>query len=381
MRAWWPWMACSTFTLACGGEPAAPAPPPAEPAPAEAAPTPSPCAEGAYRAGSGDCEPFPSLSIAPSDARIAPVRDHHVTMVIEAGGPFLYVLGGTDGWRVVHDDVQRARIGEDGALGPFEPAGELPEPRAGHCAVPLGGGRVFVAGGVLGEGRPDRSTRIAHLGAGGRLEGFEPGPELPLAVMHLTCEVHRGWVYALGGRGTKSRSTAMSARARILEDGTVGPFEDGPPLAPDRSHHASFVRGDRLYVLGGLTGDPARDPEDRRDVIAATIGEDGSLGPWEPAGELPNALSVTSAQLYRDAVYLFGGLDDGVVFSDAVRRATFEADGRLGAFVELPVRLPEGRGHVHQTPVWGSFIFSVGGKDNRGESLGTVAVGRFGPGS
>ena len=128
--------------------------------------------------------------------------------------------------------------------------------------------------------------------------------------------------------------------------------------------------------MGGLTGDPAGTYADHSDVVMADIGDDGVLGEWAPAGKLPTALGVSSAQLYKDAVYTFGGLE-GDAFSDKIRRATFEDDGTLSAFATLPNKLPAARGHVHDTPMYKSFIFSVGGQDDTGTSLGTVDVGHF----
>src|SRR5688500_18692817 len=81
----------------------------------------------------------PSLTFERSDVAIDPGRDHHTTMVIDTpSGPWLYVVGGTDAWSVMHNDVQRAHIGNDGKLGAFESAGMLPDPRAGHCMVKKG---------------------------------------------------------------------------------------------------------------------------------------------------------------------------------------------------------------------------------------------------
>jgi len=314
-----------------------------------------------------------------SDVAIGPVRDHHATMVREVGGtPYLYVFGGTEDWKVMHDDVQRAPIRPDGSLGAFEPAGKLPAPRAGQCIVKVED-RYLVAGGIVPtDGRmiTSPSTLLVTIGADGKVASTEPGPALPTGVMHLTCDVAGGHVYALGGRNAKSKSTTMAARAKIGPGGTVGAFEPQTPLTPDRSHHASFVRGNRIYVLGGLTGDPTGEYLDHSDAIMADITADGTLGAWTPAGSLPTTLGVTSAQLYKDAVYVVGGLE-GVMFTDKVRRATFAADGALSDFVTLDSKLPGARGHVHQTPMWKNFFFSVGGQDNDGASLGTVDIGKF----
>jgi hypothetical protein len=369
-----PWIAFAACLLACSAAPEGreeASPPVIEPE------LPAPCEEGTYRTLAGACESFPSLAVARSPQAIDPVRDHHTTMVIETTfGPYLYVFGGTDAWDAIHDDVQRAPIGEDGALGAFEAVGKLPSPRAGHCTVRVGDHLLF-AGGVLPPGGPTSTTLLARLTPDGALTDFAPGPELPQAVMHLSCEVHGDAVFALGGRGRTSRSTTLSARATFSADGTLSPFSLDTPLSPDRSHHASFIRGDRVYLLGGITGDPIRQPEERTDVVSAELRDDGRLGPWEPAGTLPEAISVSSALLYKDAVYVFGGLEGSSGFSDAVRRATFEDDGALTPFVTLDARLPDPRGHVHQTPTWGPFVYSVGGKSDSGASIGEVDVGRF----
>lgn len=351
---------------------------PADPAPEDATPSPIVCGEGSYATAAGACERFPALSVTRSNVTLAPARDHHTSMVIEtSSGPWLYVFGGADGWQVLLDDVQRAKIGPDGALGPFEPAGKLPEARAGHCMVKRGD-KIHLVGGVargVNHG-PSETSVVLTLDAEGKVTASAPGPKLPAAVMHLSCDLAGDWVYALGGKGRNGKTTTMAVRAKLAPDGTLGAFEKQTTLDPDRSHHAAFVRGSRLYLLGGLRGDPAAEPEERKDVVFAEIDADGALGPWNAAGALPAALSVSSAQLYKDAVYVFGGLEPSG-FTTKIRRATFEADGTLTKFDTLAAKLPDPRGHVHQTPMHGPFIYSVGGKDSSEVSLGEVDVGRF----
>ena len=369
-----------SFIAACSSsEPAAPdqLSPPGAPPPGDT--TPEPCAEGTYRTSGGSCEAFPELGVTRSPTTIAPARDHHTTMVLETtSGVWLYVIGGTDAWESLHDDVQRAPIAADGSVGAFERVGTLPAPRAGHCMVEIHH-RLYLFGGVVGSTRAGSkaSSVVLDLDAEGKVTSATDGPEIPEAVMHLTCEIAGDWVYVLGGRDQRSQSTKLSARARIGADRTLGAFEEQTPLSPDRSHHASFVRDGRLYVLGGLTGDPTATYTDRKDAVFAPIAEDGTLGEWVAAGSLPKSLSVSSAQLYRDAVYLFGGLEDGQRFSDKIRRATFETDGVFGPFATLTAKLPDARGHVHQTPMWKDFIYSVGGKDMSDRSLDAIDVGRF----
>lgn len=371
----------SLFVVACSSSP--PAQPDGQtspPAAAESAdPLPEPCADGTYRLSSGTCEPFPSLAVKRSPTAIEPARDHHTTMVIETtSGVWLYVIGGTDSWETLHDDVQRARIAEDGSLGAFEQAGKLPTPRAGHCMVKRGN-RLYLFGGIVGSprGSPSKSSVLLDLDAEGKVVSSAAGPDLPEGVMHLTCDLAGDFVYVQGGRDQRGTSSKLSARARIDAAGALSSLEEQTPLDPDRSHHASFVKDGRLYLVGGLSGDPTAKFDERKDITFAPIAEDGSLGEWTAAGSLPKSISVSSAQLYKDAVYVFGGLEDGKTFTSKIRRATFEEGGVVGPFTTLPGKLPDPRGHVHQTPMWKTFIYSVGGKDMTDRSLGAIDIGRF----
>lgn len=243
------------------------------------------------------------------------------------------------------------------------------------------GDRLYLFGGIVGvkASAPSTTSVILTLDAEGKVASSKPGPELPVAVMHLACELVGDTVYALGGRGENSRSTTLSARTTIGADGSASAFEDLTPLVPDRSHHAVFVRGKNLYVLGGITGDPVgSNSKNRKDVVVAEISADGKLGSWLAAGALPTSISVSAAQLHRDFVYVAGGLEEGG-FTNKIRRASFNDDGTLTDFTTLKSTLPDARGHVHQTPMHGSFIYSVGGKNDDNESLGTIDVGRFDP--
>jgi hypothetical protein len=370
-------VACSS-TDGTATAPPSTAPPPAP----TAAPAPKPCGAGTHTLEDGTCEA--TLSIARSAQAVAPGRDHHVSIIAPTrSGPYLYVFGGTAGWRAMYGDVQRAKIATDGSLGAFEKVGQLPAGRAGHCGVFTNGTFYLVGGTVAGTAPGDKSMTIsgttltARLADDGTIGAVAEGPRLPAGVMHATCDLNDGALYVVGGRGAAGRSVDQIARSRLGADGTFGAFEKLAPLTPDRSHHASFVRGGFLYVVGGLTGDPAGKLEEHADVIRAKIEPDGTLGAFSPAGKLGRTLSVSAAQLFNDQVYVFGGLTSGDAYTDAIQRASFAADGSVQEFVKAPVKLSVARAHVHQLPVFERYIYSIGGLDNDGESVGTVDIGTF----
>jgi len=311
-------------------------------------------------------------SFTRSAVELESVRDHHTTHVFVVGGvPYLYVLGGTNGWKTTYGDVMRARIRDDGDLDPFEEAGTLPGKLAGHTVVRVGD-TLVLAGGTDGT-KITSATYAAKLGPDGKLSEWTPGPALPQGVMHGHAVAHGGYVYFVGGRGQKTgKSVPTVARVRVAAAGTFGPMEPLPDLDADRSHGQAFVRADYMYVFGGLRGDPAGDHEVLDDVIRAKLG--GATLTWEPAGKLPAARSISAAELVGDDVLVVGGLEGKTSFRADVWQGTFDAAGKL-TFVVAEARLPFSRGHVHQTPFFGGRLYSVGGKNAAERSFGTVDIG------
>lgn len=50
-------------------------------------------------------------------------------------------------------------------------------------------------------------------------------------------------------------------------------------------------------------------------------------------------------------------------------------DGSFHHEEPLAEKLKVRRGHVHQTPLYKHFVYSVGGRANNGNTLGTIASG------
>jgi len=297
--------------------------------------------------------------------------DHHTTHVLTVGGAaYLYVVGGTTGWKETFATVFRAKIRDDGELDPFEEAGALPAKVAGHTLTVVGDVLVL-AGGTTGPSVTS-ATYSLKLGASGKLEGWVPGPALPVGVMHGHAGAFGDHVYFVGGRGARTgRSVASVARVAVLPDGTLGAMEPLGDLPADRSHGQAFVRGDTMYVFGGLRGDPAGEHEPLADVIRAKLG--GATLTWEEAGKLPAPRTISAAELVGDDVIVLGGIEGKSSFRADGLRGAFDDKGHL-VFTPLAARLPFARGHVHQTPAYNGRIYTVGGKNAADRSFGTVDI-------
>jgi hypothetical protein len=324
--------------------------------------------------------PQPAAAAAWADGpALAQGRDHHgVFAVHAAGGTWLYVSGGTD-YRQMFADVWRLRLGADGPVADWEPAGALPSARAGH-SVAVGEHAVVLTGGQFMDGlRRIAEVYTARIRPDGSLDAWVAAPPLPRPAFHHPAVHHGGWVYVTGGQGETTAEAGVYG-ARLTPEGTLDEWVEMTPLPRPRSHHASFVHGGALYVLGGLDGHPAQGNALYVDAWRAEIQGDGTLGPWRRVSILPGAFATHSAAVHGGYVYLLGGVENDQRFVDTVWRARLGDDGLIGAWEAVLPGLPAARAHVHETPVVDGRIYSVGGSNRRVVS-GALHVGtlRDGP--
>ncbi len=312
--------------------------------------------------------PPPSLEWRTGPQLPAP-RDHHVTFVADG---WIYVAGGNT-YANLLSDVWHARLLDDGALGDWQPANPLPGPRGGH-SVAVTDRTVVLTGGQLTDRTNTPGTLVAAIGTEGRLGPWSPGPPLPAGRFHHSSAAHNGWIYVTGGLEPRP-SVANVHGARLDTDGVPESWVDLTPLPAPRSHHASFVYEGALYVVAGLDGNPAGEHRQLRDILRAPILADGSLGSWSEAGRIDSAYATHAAFVRDGWVYVVGGVENNARFVGTVQRAPINPGGTLGPF-ERAAPLPIGRGHVHQTPLWKDWVYSVGGSASR-RLVTAVHIGTF----
>lgn len=168
------------------------------------------------------------------------------------------------------------------------------------------------------------------------------------------------YVHVTGGTASDSVPRTEAHYAAINADGTVGTWTSAGPLTAGRAFHASVaatpfnarVQGDGwLYVLGGIEakgGDPVS------GILRAPINPDGSLGGWESAGDLPEALQSHDAVIFRSNLYVAGGARAGNEPRGKVYRAPIDTLGRIGDWVTLQ-DLPAARSY-HELTVIGNCL-------------------------
>lgn len=335
----------------------------------------SSCPTGSHPVGD-TCDSTLEWSAGPS---ITKKRDHHVTFAAKTdAGKFLWVAGGIQDNTVALSSIERAVIAADGTIESWATAGSLPEPMIGGSVTQVGDAVILTAGiRPDANGKAVLSTRsdIAIVGADGKLGTFTSGPELSLSRFHHGMGAHGNTVYVVGGlTGDNTDNTPVVERATVSA-GSIGAWETTTPLPEKRSHHAVVVYEDGLFVIAGLSGNPAAANTPLSNVLRAPIASDGSLGDWKTVGNLPVALATHAAFVHAGWLYVVAGVENDSSNTDAVRRAKIGADGMLSDW-ESAANLPVQHAHAHQTPILDGFVYSVGGAFQH-MSSSDVFVGKF----
>ncbi len=331
------------------------------------------------------CESEPCTLVWTAGPEMETPLDHHTTAVIMgATSPWLTVVGGvrTEDANIVdmYETISIARIALDGSLGDWGVAARLSMPISFHAQAMLADGRVVLLGGVSQDATgPFALPNVTFLrvDADGALD-LSAGAPLPGAFRHATAEVIGDRLFLIGGLGTSGPQDRVVS-ATVAPGGVNAAWEDEAPLPRARTHHASVAHAGRIYVFGGYDPDQVASPE----ILRSTHDAAGRITGWETVGTWERPRWTSSAFVHDGWVYLLGGgvfLGGGAAENlDSVIRAELTEAG-IGPFEEVDAPLPVGRSHVHQAPMHGGFVYSVGGRTGASfTSTGAVQIGRLAP--
>jgi Kelch motif len=276
---------------------------------------------------------------------------------------WLYVLGGTDGLGAL-GSIERAPINADSTIDSFDDITDamLATPRSGHASLVVGNS-LYVIGG-LGAAGALKSVERAVIQANGSLGSFALVDSVALTTARTghTATIIGSSIYVIGGVQSDGKKLSSVERAVIQPDGSLGPFEiiAGVALVTPRSHHASEVIGNTLYVIAGDAGNSIR----LGDVERTVIQPDGTLGPFHPVAgvSLTVVRSGHRSVVIGNGLYAIGGTGTGGV-SASVERAPIAADGSLAPFAPVSgLTLSAPRTGLAVATV-GTALYVLGGSD------------------
>lgn len=291
-------------------------------------------------------------------APLTPLPDSYRLHGLAQSDGFLYHVGGLSGTMGIAGarKVFYSRVQTDGALTPWTPGPDLPEITFSHAAAAWNktlyviGGQRFTPGVGLG---PSNTVYYSRLGADGVPGAWATTTPLPNAAFYLNAAFWQGRLYVTGGWNHVGLLPDVYS-APALPDGTLGAWRPETPLPEGVYTHAAAAEG-TLYVLGGVVNGGS---EVRNDVYFATIGADGTLGPWTTTSPLPQPLSNLGSVVADGRVFVTGGWT-GTAASNATYSAPILADRSLGEWTTY-ANTPTGR-YQHGTASDGKRLFVSGG--------------------
>lgn len=174
------------------------------------------------------------------------------------------------------------------------------------------------------------------------------------------------FVYVTGGADDTNAAKTTVWSANVLGGGQLGPWVATASLPAARAFHASVVatpfnsrvKGNGyIYVLGGAT-DAGGAPTSA--IYRASLATDGTVGTWEPSGDLPAPLHSTDAVVFRGEIYIAGGSTTGNAPVATVYRARIDSLGTLGPWQTMAA-LPTARSY-HGLTQFGGSLYIFGGE-------------------
>ncbi|KPK00762.1 MAG: hypothetical protein AMK71_07950 [Nitrospira bacterium SG8_35_4] len=146
-----------------------------------------------------------------------------------------------------------------------------------------------------------------------------------------------GFIYAMGGAmGTNFLKT--TEYAKVLEDGSLGPWMPGPPMNEARGYVAAVAKDGYIYVIGGGHGEAGKVL--LRTVERSRVLPDGSLSPWEiEKNSMVFPRRCAKAVLVDDTIYAIGGFSGDML--NNVEHSRINADGTIGMWFVEPEKLTE----------------------------------------
>ena len=206
------------------------------------------------------------------------------------------------------DDCQERITKAEGGLEAWVPLKEMPTDLSYHAAA-SSDSLLYVSGGLSRfeqEGSIFLSEEAwvhgAHLTTDGSISDWFTAGELPVPLTQHASVVANGRLYILGGEQDYGRSLASTVHsARVLADGSLGPWRSETPLPMPRSFHVALVDGARLIVVGGRF-DRLSSGTDTDEAWVTTIGNDGELLEWTkvpvPKNPYYNGATIAAGRLY-----------------------------------------------------------------------------------
>lgn len=246
----------------------------------------------------------------------------------------------------------------------WTPTATLPQALASRNAV-VRGNYVYVIGGKNASDTPVGVVYVAAIQGDGLLSNWGVAASLSIPIYLHAVVATESHLYIVGGwDGGKTRAEVW--RAAFLDGGLLSAFQAIAQYPVALDLHEAVIVQNRLYVIGGWTGQAALNSVRYADITS------NGLGGWINAPSLPKALFRLSATVYQSRIYVTGGFDGSTAQAN-VYVSTVQPDGSLTPWQIVAV-LPIPT-YYHETMIHDNRLLILGGRGDAAELSAVYSAG------
>jgi len=158
-------------------------------------------------------------------------------------------------------------------------------------------GRIWVAGGLTQSGEATASTQFYDptINSSGR------GPDMPVALHHAMLVTYRNQLAVIGGFQSRDNDPlAVTSPRMLFLDTNTGEWRNGSDLNLARAAGGAAVVDDKIYVVGGRTGNPEQ-------LVTQTEVYDGTRWSVVANGDMVSPSDHTAVTADSRYLYAVGG--------------------------------------------------------------------------
>lgn len=219
----------------------------------------------------------------------------------------LYVAGGciTSGdCNDATNSVQYAPLNDDGSIGTWSAAANLPADRAWGQLEAAGGTLYYIGG--QNDSATAQATVYYATPSGGAIASWSTASNgLPAARTQHSAAVWNNRIYVTGGNATGGAAqTTVYISPQLNAGGNISSAwnASGTQFSVARNGHTTVAYANNLYILGGYTGTAYLS-----DVQFTQINADGTVDPWSFTTSLPTSIRQADGFAANGYMYLTGG--------------------------------------------------------------------------
>jgi hypothetical protein len=162
-------------------------------------------------------------------------------------------------------------------------------------------------------------------------------------------------LYAVGGANTTI--VPINISSSISSSGQISSWNSSIN-SPNIFWHSFTTHGNNAYIIGGATFPISTVTN---TVYLGKVNESNEIDTWLPLNSLPKPLALSAVVVFENKMYVSGGFGNGFVMNKEIYAATINTDGTIGAWTDVGDLPNAVEGHA--VIATGNHLTVIGGRN------------------